>query len=51
MKYIITYEARNGYTSFSYERGANKFFQSFVPAVFDEFDGLPIQLDIIYILF
>ena len=47
----MTYEARNSNTSFLYERGANKFFKSFVPAVFDEFDGLPIEPEFVYIYF
>ena len=47
----MTYEASDSNTNFLYERGANKFFKSFVPAVFDDFDGLPIQLDSVYIFF
>ena len=47
----MTYEASNSNTSFLYERGANKIFKSIVPAVFDEFDGLPTQLEFVYIFF
>ena len=47
----MTYEASNSDTSILYERGANKFFKSFVPAVFDEFDGLAIQFEFVYIFF
>ena len=47
----MTYEASNSNISFLYEREANKIFKSFVPAVFDEFDGLPIQLEFVYIFF
>ena len=45
---IIIYNARNRNTIFLYEREANKFFEVFV---FDELDGLPIQLELVYIFF
>ena len=44
-------EARNRNTIFLYEREANKFSKPSGPAVFDEFDILPLQLEFTYIFF
>ena len=47
----MIYEARNRNNIFLYEREANNLFKAFVSAVFDEFDGLAIQLEFAYICF